>query len=57
MAKAALAASLGTHQEDQAVQEQRVEEADGARYLIRENQSSLGSKKVWCGDGAGLAQA
>lgn len=49
-----LAACLDTHQEDQAVQEERVEEANGARHLVGENQSPLGSNKVWRGGGAGL---
>lgn len=56
MVKAVLAACLDTHQEDQAMQEQCVEEADGACYLIGENQSSLGSNKVWSGEGTGLSQ-
>lgn len=56
MGKAVLAACLDTHQEDQAMQEQCVEEANGACYLIGENQSSLGSNKVWSGEGTGLIQ-
>lgn len=52
--EASLASCLDTHQEDQAVQEERVEEANGARHLVGENQSPLGSNKVWRGGGAGL---
>jgi hypothetical protein len=40
---------LATHQKDQAVQEQRVEEADGAGHLVGENQTSLGSTQGWGG--------
>ena len=38
------------------MQEQRVEEADGAGHLVGENQPPLGSKAGVSRDGAGLTQ-
>lgn len=45
---------LDTHQEDQAVQEECVEEADGAGHLVGENQPPLGNKRGMSRAGAGL---
>lgn len=46
-----------THQEDQAVQEEGVEEADGAGYLVGEDQAALGSKQGVRQGGTGLPLA
>ena len=42
---------LNSHQEDQEVQKQRVEEADGAGHLVGENQPPLGSTQGVSGVG------
>lgn len=45
MLNVSLAACLSTHQEDQAMQEQCVEESNGTCHLVGENQPPLGSKQ------------
>lgn len=45
MVNASLIAHLDTHQEDQAMQEQCIEEANSACHLVGENQSPLRSKQ------------
>lgn len=42
---------VATHQEHQAVQEEHVEEADGASHLVGENQTALGTNKCRVGVG------